>query len=269
MKIIVSHDVDHLYRSDHFRDLIYPKLWIRSTLELAKKEIGVREWYHRMGSPFNSVRNRIDEVLSFDKRYNVESSFFFGMAKGLGMNYDAKKTPDIIKKVEKKGFHAGVHGIAYNDYGGMVKEYDEFCKLNNHTPNGIRMHYVRFDNSTFQLLSKVGYKFDSSEFDKENGYLIKNPYKIGNMWEFPLVMMDGYLPPRLDDMKKKSLEIIEEAEKEGLEYLTLLFHDYLFSDGYNTNREWYKWIISWLAENDYEFVSYNEAINELEGKSFE
>ena len=37
MKIIVSHDVDHLYGSDHYKDLIYPKLWLRETLSLLKK----------------------------------------------------------------------------------------------------------------------------------------------------------------------------------------------------------------------------------------
>lgn len=28
MKIIISHDVDHLYRSDHYKDLIIPKLFV-------------------------------------------------------------------------------------------------------------------------------------------------------------------------------------------------------------------------------------------------
>lgn len=39
MKVIISHDVDHLFRDDHYRDLIYPKLWVRSSLELIKESI--------------------------------------------------------------------------------------------------------------------------------------------------------------------------------------------------------------------------------------
>lgn len=42
MKIIVSHDVDHLYPSDHFlKDLILPKMWVRSFLHLCgEKSVG-------------------------------------------------------------------------------------------------------------------------------------------------------------------------------------------------------------------------------------
>ena len=44
IKVIVSHDVDHLFAGDHwFRDLIYPKLWVRTTLQLVKREITGKE----------------------------------------------------------------------------------------------------------------------------------------------------------------------------------------------------------------------------------
>ena len=37
-----------------------------------------------------------------------------------------------------------------------------------------------------------------------------------------------------------------------------------FLKGYATEREWYKWLIGWLKENDYQFISYKDAIVELE-----
>ena len=46
--------------------------------------------------------------------------------------------------------------------------------------------------------------------------------------------------------------------------MTILFHDYQFCEGYATEREWYKWLIGWLKANDYQFISYKDAIVELE-----
>ena len=138
MKIIVSHDVDHLFRDDHYRDLIYPKLWVRSTLEVIKREYGANEWLHRMGNPFKHVRHRIEEVMAFDKAHNIQSSFFFGMDNGLGMNYSKEKACEVIRHVDKAGFDVGVHGISYTEYGKMQKEYDDFARIIGRKDFGIR-----------------------------------------------------------------------------------------------------------------------------------
>ena len=42
MKIIVSHDVDHLYPSDYiFRDLIFPRLRVGSSIEILRCKINL------------------------------------------------------------------------------------------------------------------------------------------------------------------------------------------------------------------------------------
>ena len=91
MKVIISHDVDHLFRDDHYRDLIYPKLWVRSFLELIKRKYGVREWFYRMLTPFSKKRHHIPEIIAFDRDNGIESTFFFGMANGLGMSYSLER----------------------------------------------------------------------------------------------------------------------------------------------------------------------------------
>lgn len=90
--------------------------------------------------------------------------------------------PDLIR----------CYGIAYNNLDEIKKEYNCFLDLNIIGNFGIREHYVRFDNVTFEYLSKAGYLFDSSEFDKSQGYCIKDPYQVNSMWEFPLTIMDGF-----------------------------------------------------------------------------
>ncbi len=264
MKIIISHDVDHLWRNDHYIDLIYPKLWVRSTLELLKGEYGIKEWGYRMMSPFNKARHRIIEVMDFDKSNGIPSSFFFGMEKGLGMSYGYENAIEIIKIVDKAGFDVGVHGIAYDDFNEIEKERALFKKIVNRDDFGIRMHYVRFSEKTFEYLNKSGYLFDTTEFDKQNrDNCLKNPYKVGEMWEFPLNIMDGYLPKKIEDKKLETIRLIEQAEEKQIKYLTILFHDYQFSKGYETERKWYKWLIKYLKNKGYEFISYKDAIREL------
>ncbi len=153
MKIIISHDVDHLYGTDHLRDLIYPKLWVRETMDALRGRISFDEWRYRMVSPFRRERNHVNELLEYDAAHGVKSSFFFGMEKGLGMSYDRDKALPFIENVIEKGFHAGVHGIAYDDVLSMQGEHDAFEQLTGSTPEGIRMHYVRFDDKTFERLA--------------------------------------------------------------------------------------------------------------------
>ncbi|MCO7123747.1 hypothetical protein NIA71_17620 [Ihubacter massiliensis] len=264
MKIIVSHDVDHLYRDDHYKDLIYLKLWVRSTLEFFKREYGIREWFLRMCSPFRKERHRIYDMMEFDKKKGIPSTFFFGMENGLGMSYKRDKAVPLIKYVDEYGFEVGVHGIEYQHIEKMKQEYESFRRILQRNDFGMRMHYVRFDETSFEKLSKCGYQFDSTEFDKEVGTQIKKPYKVNGMWEFPLTIMDGYLPKEKNEKKEKTIELINKAEASGLPYLTLLFHDYQFCSGYASERDWYVWIISWLKDNGYEFISYRDAIDELE-----
>lgn len=263
MKIIVSHDVDHLFRDDHYRDLIYPKLWVRSTLELVRGYYGCKEWLYRMATPFSKKRHKIEDVMKFDKEQGVPSSFFFGMANGLGMSYKKERAVDVIRMVDNEGFDVGVHGIEYESIEGMKKEFDDFKKIIGREDFGIRMHYVRFNDKTFENLSKCNYLFDTTEFDKKKGHLFKEPYRIGRMWEFPLSIMDGYLPLNLDDKKRMTIDLVNEADKLGISYLTILFHDYQFCEGYATERDWYKWAIRYLGDK-YGFISYRDAIKELE-----
>lgn len=266
MKVIISHDVDHLFRDDHYKDLIYPKLWVRSSLELIKRKYGVREWFYRMLNPFSKKRHHIPEIIAFDKKNGIESTFFFGMATGLGMSYSLERAKPVIHYVVKQGFDVGVHGIAYNDEDKIQEEYERMRNILGREDFGIRTHYVRFDETTFPLFNKSGYLFDTSEFNKTTGYCLKAPYKIGEMWEFPLVVMDGYLPLKLEEKKKASLKLIKKAEQQNLPYLTILFHDYQLCEGYATEREWYKWLIEWLKANNYQFISYKDAITELNGE---
>ena len=267
--VIISHDVDHLFARDHwFRDLIYPKMWIRTTMELIRREITAREWRLRNTSCFRKERHHIRALMDYDEEHGIRSAFFFGMNQGLGMSYTPEEAKSIIQAVHERGFLTGVHGIEYQDAEGMRKEHDAFHRIMGFEPCGIRMHYVRYDDRTFGKLNEAGYAFDTSEFDKNSGGSRKAPYQVGSMWEFPLCMMDVYLPQRFEQARQRSLEILDECREKGLEYITILFHDYQFCDDYQDMRKWYIWLTEYLGRSpEYRFVSYAEAVGELNGTS--
>lgn len=268
MKIIVSHDVDHLYWSDHLTDLFYPKLWVRETLAFIKGKISAKEWWKRMCIPFHRNLHHLDEITDFDKANGIPSTFFFGMANGLGMSYKRKKALGAIKMVQSKGFETGVHGIAFDDAEAMKAEYNAYHELTGSVPSGIRMHYVRYTNKTFEMLNQAGYLFDSTEFNKYEGCCIKPPYRVGTMWEFPLCIMDVYLPCTLAQAQAVSLDLLDRADMQHIEYFSLLMHDTNFSDAYPHYLDWYKWFIAECKKRESLFTNYNTAINQLNLDNF-
>ena len=262
MKIIISHDVDHLYPKDHFfKDLIFPKLWIRSFGEFLKQEISFQTFLWRLVSVFDRRLNRIPELILYDKQKGIKSTFFFGMDQLLGMSYRRSDARKWIKYVMENGMEAGVHGVEIDDEEKMKEEYRAFQSLSGLDKFGIRTHYVRYNDTTFHKMSSIGYLFDTSEFNKQNIEL-KAPYRIGEMWEFPLYLMDGYVMKNdIEKAQKVTMEALKEAKEHDIQYFTFLFHDYMFNDRtYKKDKAYYEWFVQYCVENDFEFVSYRDAI---------
>lgn len=267
MKIIISHDVDHLYPIDHIlHDFIIPKLWVRSIIHVVQGKITLKTFFCRLGYPFYRRYHRIEEIINKDIEYKVPSVFFFGMERGLGMSYGKEKAEYYIQYVMQRGFDVGVHGIAYQDSDKIKDEYRSFKNIVKKNHFGIRMHYVRKNNATLQMLADSGYLFDSTEFDKK-GEMFNPPYKVNNMWEFPLYIMDGYImsPGNFEQGKRNTINAIKKAEMNNLPYCTILFHDYQYNAlCYPSEKLWYDWLLDYLNQNGYEFISYREAIKEME-----
>ena len=267
MKIIISHDVDHLYATDHlFRDLILEKLWVRSFLHLCARKISLKTFLYRLTILFHNRMNRIDELMAFDRTHGIPSVFFFGMDNVLGMSYRQKEAAPFIRRVLEAGFDAGVHGVDYQNGENIRAEHDAFQALSGLTFFGLRNHYVRFDDDTFQKMDAAGYLFDSTWFNKKELEL-HTPYKVGSMWEFPLHIMDGYIcfPGKLEEGLEATRAAIRRAEADGMPFCTILFHDTGFDSRYEPEmKQWYEETVRFCEENGYSFISYREAIRELE-----
>ena len=91
------------------------------------------------------------------------------------------------KKISQKKFNVSLYGIAFDNFKDIRNEYNIFKKISKLENFGIRMHYLRNNKNTIEYLNNAGYIFDSALFK------FQNPFKVGNIWEFPLHILDSYL----------------------------------------------------------------------------
>lgn len=263
MKVIISHDVDHITVWEHKKDLMIPKFIMRSLIE---SFLGyLPEAPIRFESIIQNKWHNLEELMNFDRENKIPATYFVGIANGMGLSYSLKDAEFWIKKILQEGFDVGVHGIAFNNYDDIKAEYEVFRNLSGLSKFGIRMHYLRNSENMLTFLNEAGYLFDATS------YRFENPSKIGHLWEFPLHVMDVYVFCKdkrwqvntLSQSKEFIKTKIEKAYDRGLKYFTILFHDSYFSDAFKTRKEWYIWLIRYLKENGSSFISYTEAIHEL------
>lgn len=269
MKAIVSHDIDHITISAHyFKDLIVPKYFIRSFIELFIGKISFNELFHRFTDLFKNQWQHIEDLHQFNTQHQVPATFFIAVNNGLGLCYNLKQAEFWIHKMLQMGCRVGIHGIEFETFEKINQEYLLFKQISEQSNFGIRMHYIRKNEHTFINMAKAGYLFDTSEMS------YNPPYKIGNMWMFPFQIMDGYIIEKPKQWQSKNLKqccdetkiIIDKAFDANLPYLGIDFHDRYFSNAHKTWKNWYIWLIEYLQSQKIEFVDFNQAIKELENK---
>jgi len=266
MKLIVSHDVDVLQTSDHLRDLLMLKRVIRGGIECALGYATGREVLQRCSDILKNRLHRLPELIEFDRQHQVPSTFFFGMANGMYLNYSLEDAAYWMEKVRKAGLFVGVHGVEFENLSVILKELGTFRRITGQSQVGIRMHYLRMNDQTLRNLDQAGYVFDSSV------EALKAPYKIGEMWEFPLHIMDvsifckgsRWVNRTFEQARGITLEMMEHAQNLKLPYFTINLHDPYYSLAYQHIFEWYRWLISYAERNGMECVDFMEAVRELE-----
>ena len=271
MKVIVSHDVDHLTFWEHRKDLIIPKFFARNTLECLKGTTTTGEWFKRLAPAIHNRWHRLPELMEFNRNQHIPATFFFGVQNGCNLNYSQELAKEWISQVAEKGFDVGVHGIGYRSYEEIKSEFDDFSRITGNNLFGIRMHYLRQTNETFAWMNQAGYLFDSTLRATDISY---SPYRIGTMWEFPLHIMDGdiieadkrYASKRLTEAMEMTKRRIDTYFGKEAEYFTVLFHDRYFDDSFRTWLEWYQWLIGYLKSSGFTFIGYPEAVEELNAK---
>ncbi len=266
MKIIISHDIDHLKPSENFGTMVIPKAVVRSGLEMLIGTISFKELSLRIGNILRNKWQHIDRLMEYDKSLGIYATYFIGVNNGLGLNYSLESASYWIKRILDNGFDVGVHGIDYDSYEAVKKEFDIFKRISGLDSFGIRMHYLRTDQKTYDYMAKAGYLFDATQYglDKKHG-------KVAQMYEFPLHIMDGYeietnhlwQTIKMEEAIQNTIAKIEKAKRNNVQYLSILLHPKYFDESFNTWLNWYKAIVNHCREKGYEFTNYRGAIEEI------
>jgi hypothetical protein len=263
---IISHDVDHLRSSEHWRDLLLPKQALRAWIELAAGTIPLAEVWRRQSAMLGGQLEHIEELLDFDNRNGIRPTFFFGVNRGLGLSYSLRAAEAWLTRLRSRNCELGIHGIAYDDMERMTQERDRFANLSGLNHFGIRMHYLRQDAKTLDRLGSLEYLFDTTGQEK------RGPWRHSSgMWVFPLHVMDGWHLMAGKRWQIRSAReaftdtriCIEALWESGVDYLTINFHDSYFTTAFASWKEWYERVVAFLQEQDVRFVTYSESIHDL------
>lgn len=266
MKIIISHDVDHITFREHLNDGIAAKFCIRTMLEMASLAISPYTVFQRFKRASQNKWNNIEDLIVFDKSHNIDSTFFIGVRNGLGLSYGRDESIKAIRLIKNNGFEVGVHGIAFDNMEGIKTEYEIFKSITNDNVIGIRTHYLRRADNSSENYQMIGYDYDAGL------YGMGDPIVKGAFVTFPLTIMDGRIlemslfgiqKTNFNEVFSHTLKIIENAEANGQQYLSILFHDRYFSNEFPFWRRWYIELIEALEKNGHTFINYRQAWEEL------
>ncbi|MBC7861586.1 MAG: hypothetical protein IAF38_01350 [Bacteroidia bacterium] len=267
MKVIISHDIDHLTATEHFGDGIISKQFVRSNIELFSLKIKGSEYFYRLKSIFENKWNYLDELMEFDKKNNVCSTFFIGIRNGKGLSYSKEQAAEWVVKIRSNSFPVHLHS---NSKGGDEQrwaEIEEFLQMTGEINIGIRTHYLENIELFLSQNGKTPKKilFDSSCFE------FKDAYCENGICRFPVHLMDSRIMENgrkwqsrsLEQAIKYSEEKINEALENNFSYFVVNFHDRYFSNEHKAWKDWYMWIIEKFKRDNISFVSFSDAQKEI------
>jgi hypothetical protein len=263
-KIIISHDIDHLQTKDHFNDFYLPKYITKSLLEWICFRINTLTLVNRFVEICGRDINNVESLIEFNLDKKIPLSFFVAVTNGRSLGYSNKDAKEIVEKILQKNGNIYLHAISKKSEGIEV-QLNKFKNLFGVDCKGIRYHYLS-SKIDYQKLKENNVKFDSSiasdeEFSINNGVI-----------EFPVHIMDSacltenkYLS--ISETKINVEIVLDKINKWnnlGRQYVIINFHDRYFSKSFPGWMRWYKDLIRALEVDGYKFVSFEEAVNEIE-----
>lgn len=255
--ICITHDIDTISK--------YRDKFLKSFIVEIVKERNIKKAFNKLKDFCRSYNNfekdpywTFDYLINLEEKYNYTATYFFMTGgktkKDNCYSIDNKKLIQVFEDIKKVNSEIGLHGSydSYNNYDLLQKEVS---KLNKYSKvQGIRQHYLRFDmNETWTIQEKNGIKYDATlGFADMAGFRsgLCYPFKPFNLktrkeiniWEIPLIVMDGtlkdkeYMGLSTDDAISYSKLLLDRVKSlNGV--FTILWHNSSFDD----NGEWSGW----------------------------
>lgn len=164
----------------------------------------------------------LERIIDLEKEHGVKSSFYF-MAHGEDYSIRDPFIAGLIEHLKSEHFEIGLHG-SFNSYDNpdiLRQEKGRVQEVVGNPIVGSRQHYLRWKTpDTWRALERVGLKYDTTScFVDHEGFRsgICYPYRpfdilenrILDIWEVPLIVMEGSLFDYQDLSPKEGLERIQ------------------------------------------------------------
>ena len=253
----VSHDIDSIFK---YRDKFCKSLIIKLGRE--RDIIGVVEMVKNLLVTYKDINNdpfwSFDYMLDLEKQYNFTSSYYFmtggSSKKDNFYNINNRTLTSVFDKIKKGGSEIGIHGSynSYNEVKMLGAEVNNFKFIGEML--GIRQHYLRFDvKNTWNNQILNGFKYDTTlGFAGAIGFRagICSPFKPFDLnsrkkldiWEIPLIVMDGTLADEqyMNLNKEEALKYVKllmDRVKSVNGVFTLLWHN----SSFDKTNQWEAW----------------------------
>jgi len=278
--ICLTHDVDSIQG----KSVIRYAFWLASAV-LSLRKTKIKDALNRIKS---YMRLNSDPHFSFQTFYEIEKScgfkstffimslpFFLGRE---GRRYSLHRSDlkEALLKLSKSGWEIGLHPsrVTHLSKTEFKKEWDRLSGFmgDGMIPMGVRNHYLKASfPETWRIQEELGIQYDSSlGWPDSPGFRAgtARPFKPFDcefnrrldIWELPLIVMDGTLNGSTDDIVKICKDMAEEAFMHNTPF-TLLWHtDRISSVEYSEFSDAYLRLLQYFKEKNCDGLTANETI---------
>jgi len=287
---LLSHDIDLIDNYNYYEvgNKFKQAFGLSKSLYSKSKsfKIFLHYLYHWV-SPFSKKNPywSFEKLLNIERENNIHATYFFldndQKHKDSYYNFTDSRISNLIKKLEDQNAEIGLHGTlrSADSIDAMKLTLSNLKSITKSDVVGIRQHTLRFKHpDTVQIQEKAGIKYDSTlGFAAHEGF--RNSYclpfklydfendRIIDVWEFPLIVMDGtifgYRNLNFKEAEDTIVQLIDEVNKfNGI--FTLLWHNSFFEEiifpGIN---QFYKKIIEKIVLRKPEAITGKVLLNKL------
>jgi peptidoglycan/xylan/chitin deacetylase (PgdA/CDA1 family) len=214
--IFLSHDIDWRKQGASMEHILQRKRrFDRVTLD----NLATRNPYYN-----------IPEYMAIEERFGVKSTFFFRTVYEDGHCCDYE---DDIQTLIKGGWEIGLHTDpqSTNSLKKLRNEKKQLESITKRPISGNRVHYLNNDWGFASRLQSLGFVYDSSVKKCKDQVTTDDMgfYKIGNLIEFPITLMDAYMFTYMEIKESQVVALFEKTlnhiKNLMKNIITVIWHD--------------------------------------------
>ena len=260
--VCLTHDLDHPVLRNHCCDrtmlgFLYRAVW-GTVVHVCRGRKSLRalgaNWLAALKLPFVYLGMAKDLWRGFDRYLEIEaglaSTYFVIPTRnypgqpfaGNGISrravrYDVTDVQTQLRRVISAGCEVGLHGIdTWVDSRKGIEERERVTRTLGTSVNGVRMHWLFFDEKSPAVLERAGFAYDSTIGYRETvGYRAGTlqaykPLATANLLELPLHVMDTalFFPKYLNLSETEAERVVCRLIDDAAEFggaLTINWHD--------------------------------------------